>query len=177
MLEDSVNAPPRRTPTLLVLTSLVLVGCVLVAGDLAALMADSSPLAQAIGVGGLVLPIVVGATQYIGVIRRNALATRIAAGLLLFLCAAYGVMGLISALAPHAAGPLDRLAPLAIATFLGVAAWQNYKWLYALQAYYKRAPAPPSRWQLSLTEIMGATLVVAVAAAIASYKISNLPKP
>jgi hypothetical protein len=178
----TLNEPPKRPPLLIAVALLVMAGCVFVAGNVAILLADNYPFARVVGGIYLVFPIVVGVTQYFAVFRRNELATRVAAGVLLFLCAAYGVMGLFEAagvmgLAAIRTSWPDGLAILAIATFLGWSAWKNYKWRFALRAHYKTTPAPPSRWQISLTEILGATMAVALAAAIASYKISNLPKP
>jgi len=176
-MNDSATAASLRRPALLVVIALsVMTGCVLAGGQAAALLANENPFEKLIGAALVLFSTVIGVTQYFAVFRRNEWAARVAAGVLLFLAALYGTMGSIAIAEAGAAWP-GRLAPLAIAAFLGWAAWKNYQWRFALRSHYRRSPKPPERWQLSLTEILGATVAVAVAAAIASHQISNLPKP
>jgi hypothetical protein len=175
MNDSATNEPLKRPALLVVISLLIMAGCVLVGGGSAALLADVSPVAKMIGATLVLFSTVVGVTQYFAVFRRNEWATRVAAGMLLFLCAAYGVMSLF-AVSVRISWP-ESSTILAVAAFLGWAAWKNYQWRFALRKHYRQSPKPPERWQVSLTEILGVTVAVAVAAAIASYKISNLPKP
>jgi hypothetical protein len=171
-----LQEPPKRSVVFVAVALSVMSGCVFVAGQTAAMLASDNSWDRLIGGVVLVFPVVLGVAQYFALFRQSEPATRVTAGVLLFLCAAYGVMGLFAALAPNVQW-LRRVAPLTIAGFMGWAAWKNYQWRFALRAYYRLSPKPADRWQISLTEILGATLAAALAAAIASYQVSNLPKP